>query len=113
DLAAFAYHVDRPISRDGRHPCDRRGQSGIELSGAAPDLHVRLLNDLLCEILSPQDTEHHAKEFRTRRGVEALECRLLALCTRGNQPDQLCWRQHEVPQYRAAAPVTPRPAGFP
>src|SRR6266481_266209 len=70
DFAAFAHDVDGPVPGDGRHPRDRRRQAGLELSGAAPDLDVGLLNDLLCEILSPQDTEHHAEKFRARRGIE-------------------------------------------
>ena len=53
-------------------------KAGLNWPGAVPDLDVGLLNDLLCEILSPQDTEHDAKEFRARGGVEALERGLIA-----------------------------------
>jgi len=42
---------------------NRRSKGRIELSGAVPDLDVSLLNDLLGEILSAQDTEHDAKDF--------------------------------------------------
>src|SRR5262249_52686105 len=72
-------------------------QAGIELSGAVPDLHVSFLNNLLGEILSAQDTEDDAIEFRARRGIEALESGLVSLRNRGNQPDQLSRRQHSRP----------------
>src|SRR5262249_24357013 len=52
--------------------------------------------DLLCEILSAQDTQHDAVEFRARRRVEALERRLVALGDGGDQPDQLSRRQHSA-----------------
>src|SRR5439155_18217768 len=71
-----------------------RGQRGIELAGAVPDLDIGFLDDLLGEILSAQDTENDAKEFRARGGVKALESGLIPLRNRGNQPDQLCRRQH-------------------
>src|SRR3954447_13857552 len=71
------------------------------MSGAVPDLDVGLLNNLLSKVLPSQDTEHHAKKFRPRRGIEALESSLIALRHRGNQPDQLSWRQHSVPRNRA------------
>src|SRR4029453_2443486 len=75
---------------------DRRRQAGIELSGTVPDLDVSFLDDLLRKILSPQDTQHDAKEFRPRRRVKALKGGLVPFCNGGNQPDQLSWRQHSV-----------------
>ena len=82
--------------------------AGIELAGAVPDLDVSLLNDLLGEILSPQDTEHDAEEFRARGGVKALESGLIPLRNRGNQPDQLSWRQHSAsPKSRSPSRLTP------
>src|ERR1019366_2954563 len=68
-----------------------------------------LLNDLLREVLSPQDTEHDAEEFRPRGGIKPLKRGLIPLRYGGNQPDQLSWRQHSVspkscpPAFRAAA----------
>src|SRR6202020_694538 len=92
----FGAHIDRPVARNRRHPCDRRRLPRIERSGAVPDLDVGFLYDLLSEILSPQDTEHDAEEFRPRGGIEPLESGLIALRHRGNQPDQLSWRQHSA-----------------
>src|ERR1700733_14528911 len=102
-LAALAHDIDRPIARNRRHPGDRRRLPRIERSGAMPDLDVSFLYDLLSEILSPQDTEHDAEEFRPRGGIEPLKSGLIALRHRGNQPDQLSWRQH------SASPKSRRP----
>src|SRR3569832_773040 len=102
-LGSFAYHVDGPVARDRRHPRNWRRQPRIELPGAVPDLDVGLLNDLLSELLPRQDTEHNAKKFRACRGIEAFESRLIALCHRGNQPDELRWRLHSVPRNHATS----------
>ena len=82
--------------------------AGIELPGAVPDLDVSLLNDLLREILSPQDTEDHAKEFRARGGIKPLKSSLIPLRNRGNQPDQLSWRQHSASP-KSRSPIAPEP----
>src|SRR6185369_9599162 len=95
-FALLAHHVDRPVARDRHHPCNRRSERRVELSGAVPDLDVSLLNDLLREVLTAQDTEHDAEEFRARGGVKALKSGLIPLRNRGNQPDQLRWRQHSA-----------------
>src|SRR5882757_4164547 len=96
EFGSLAHEVDGPVTGDRRHPRDRRRQTGIELSRAIPNLDVRLLNDLLSEVLPAQDTEYDAIEFRPRRGVEALESILVPLCNGGDQPDQLSWRQHSA-----------------
>ncbi len=98
DFGAFAHDVNGTVSGDRGHPRDRRRQAGVELSRAVPDLDVSLLNDLLRKVLSTQDTEHHAKEFRARGDVKALKSGLIPLRNGGNQPDQLSWRQHSNPQ---------------
>ena len=101
NLGPLANDIDGPVSRNRRHPCDRGRHAGIELPRAVPDLDVSLLNDLLREILTPQDTQHHAEEFRARGGIKPLESRLIPLRNRGNQPDQLSRRQHSsVPKTR-------------
>src|SRR6185369_3760888 len=112
DFALLAHHVDRPVARDRRHPCNRRSERRVELSGIVPDLDVRLLNDLLCKVLTAQDTEHDAEEFRARGGVKALKSGLIPLRNRGNQPDQLRWRQHSAsPKTSILHPrVTPEPS---
>src|SRR6202012_1002557 len=109
-LAPLAHDVDSAVTRNRCHPRDGRREGRIELPGAIPDLDVSVLNDLLCEILSAQDTQDHAEEFRARRRVEALERSLLALGNRSNQPDQLSRRQHSafpktaIPSSRTFAP---------
>ena len=113
-LASLAHDIDRPVAGNRRHPRDRRRQAGIELPGAVPDLDVGLLNDLLREILSPQDTQHHAEEFRARGGVEALESGLIPLRNRGNQPDQLSRRQHSAsPKSQIARSLSSHRSGSP
>src|SRR6202161_4142586 len=102
-LTTLAHDIDRPVARNRRHPRDRRRLPRIERSGAVPDLDVSFLYGLLSEILSPQDTEHDAEEFRPRGGIEPLGSSLVTLRHRGNQPDQLSWRQH------SASPKSRRP----
>src|SRR5439155_14758749 len=113
DFALLAHHVDRPVARDRRHPCNRRSERRIELSGVVPDLDVSLLNDLLREVLTAQHTEHDAEEFRARGGVNALKSRLIPLRNCGNQPDQLRWRQHSASPKTRDPPsrLTPEQSG--
>ena len=93
-FAPLSDDIDRPVAGNRRHPRDRGRQAGIELPRIVPDLDVSVLNDLLREILTPQDTEHHAEQFRPRGAVEALESGLVPLRNSGDQPDQFSRRQH-------------------
>jgi hypothetical protein len=44
-----------------------------------PDFDVHLLNDLFREILTPQDTQDDAKQFRTGGDIQPLERGLIPL----------------------------------
>jgi hypothetical protein len=72
------------------------GQRRIELAGAAPDLEVGLLHDLLGEVLPTQDTQENAVQFRPGSRVEPLEGGAIGLRDRRQQPHQLLRTQHMV-----------------
>src|SRR5262249_10894297 len=68
--------------------------SRVELPGTAPDLDVGLLDDLLRQIGSAQDTQHHPIEFPTGCRVEPFKRGLVAAADGGEEPDEFGWRQH-------------------
>src|SRR5262249_42775770 len=93
-LRFLAYQIDRAIPRNRHHPRDGGGYSRVELPGTAPDLDVGLLDDLLRQIGSAQDTQHHPIEFPTGCRVEPFKRGLVAAADGGEEPDEFGWRQH-------------------
>src|SRR5262249_8422848 len=91
--------VDRQPPGDRDHPGERRRMGRIELAGLAPDLQIGLFHDVGGEVVTPQNTQHHAIELGAGCPIEPLERNRVALGDGREQPCDSTRRGHSVKSY--------------